>query len=129
MGTRFLSAILLFVLAITGCRKDDMQRVNCDTLQQAVIAGNPDQVEIEINKILSALPAGADSEENLKILTTAISTQCKIISVPVCFNCIETNPAQSEIRISVAVSGNQKNKIIDISYSEGRKYVFAGMHD
>ena len=130
MATRLLSAIIvLFLFATSGCRKDDMQRVDSEKLKQAVIAGDPDEVEIEINKILIALPANTDSEINFKNIAKAISDQSKIIAVPVCYNCIQTNPAQSEIKLSVSTSGSQKNKIIDISYSQNKKYVFVGMHD
>ena len=130
MATRFLSAIaLIFLLAATGCRKDVIEPVNSDKLQQAVIAGNPDVVEVEINKVLSGLPAVPDSNNNLKNITDAISSQGKVSAVALCYNCIDTYPAQSEIKIAVAFAGGVKEKIIDISYSENKKYFFAGMHD
>jgi len=130
MAIRFFSAIIIaFFFAATGCRKDDMQRVDCDKLQQAIIAGNPDETEIELTKIFSTLPAGPDTDENLNNLTKTISAQCNINAVVLCHSCIKTNPVESEIKLSVIYSGTQKDKIIDISYAENKKYVVVGMHD
>ncbi|MEJ0102037.1 MAG: hypothetical protein WDO19_05505 [Bacteroidota bacterium] len=130
MATRFFSAIIImFFFAATGCRKDDIQRVNCEKLQQAIIAGNPYETEIELTKIFSSLPPGPDTDENFKSLTKAVSAQCNINAVVLCHSCIKTNPVESEIKLSFTHAGTQKHKIIDISYSENKKYVVVGMHD
>ena len=106
-----------------------MQSVNCEKLNQAILAGNPDETEIELTKIFSGLPAGLDTDENFNNLTRAISSQCNINAVVLCHSCIETNPVESEIKLSITYPGTQKDKIIDISYSENKKYVVVGMHD
>jgi hypothetical protein len=129
MVTRFLPFILGFlIVTAASCQKDEMQPANCDKLQQAILAGNPNEVEIEINRISESLAATPDSQAGLDELNKAISAQCKVGAVTFCYNCIETLPAQSEIKISVSGGGTQKNKIIDIIRS-GDKFVFAGMHD
>jgi hypothetical protein len=129
MATRLVSFILgIFLIATTSCSKDDMQPANCDKLQQSILAGNPNEVETEINRICGSLTASPDSHESLEALTSKISSQCKVTAVALCYNCIYTLPAQSEIKISVANAGIQKDKIIDITRS-GDKFIFAGMHD
>ena len=117
------------LLIATGCRKDDMQSVNCEKLQQAILAGNPYETETELNKIFSALPEGPDSDENFKSMTDAVSVRCNINAVALCHSCIETNPVESEIKLSFTYAGTQKHKVIDISYAENKKYVVVGMHD
>ena len=129
MATRLLSfTLILFALVALGCRKDEMQKANCDKLQQAILAGNPDEVETEINRICESLTTSTDSEASLDNLSKAISTQCKVNAVTLCYNCIETLPEQSEIKISIVTPGSQKDKIIDIIRSSDR-FVFAGMHN
>lgn len=123
----YLPAILLF-LAISACTKDDMQPASSDKLQRAVLAGNPDEVETEINKVCASMPAPDDSENALNELSKAILAQCDVSASVVCYNCISTLPAQSEIKISVNYQGLKKDKIIDITRSANR-FVFAGMHD
>ena len=126
---RLLSFILVFfIIAAAGCRKDEMQPANCDKLQQSILAGNPNEVETEINRICGSLTNSTDSRESLEALADKISSQCKVSAVTICYNCIYTLPAQSEIKISVSGAGTQKDKIIDITRS-GDKFVFAGMHD
>jgi len=105
-----------------------MQKANCDKLQQAILAGNPDEVETEINRICESLTTSTDSEASLDNLSKAISTQCKVNAVTLCYNCIETLPEQSEIKISIVTPGSRKDKIIDIIRS-GDRFVFAGMHN
>lgn len=128
MNNRLYFPAILLLLAITACTKDDMQPASSDKLQLAILAGNPDNVETEINKVCSSLTAGTDSENLLNELSKAILSQCKVNAVVLCYNCISTMPAQSEIKISVNYHGLQKDKIIDITRS-GNKYIFAGMHD
>lgn len=129
MATRYLSLIpVLLIIVAASCRKDEMQAANCDNLQRAIFAGKPDEVETEINRICSSLINAPDSHEGLKALTDKISSQCKVNANTLCYDCINTLPAQSEIRISVIDVDLQKDKIIDIIRS-GDKFVFAGMHD
>jgi hypothetical protein len=129
MSNRGYRILILFsLLAIAGCTKDKLQPVNSDKLQKAILAGNPDEAEAEINKVCATLPEGADSELTIQSLTRAISVQCRLTAVVLCHNCIATRPAQSEIKISVNYQGLLKDKIIDITRM-GNKYIFAGMHD
>ncbi|MGC4034573.1 MAG: hypothetical protein QM764_01340 [Chitinophagaceae bacterium] len=129
MLARFISALFaLIVLSAVGCRKDDLSSPDCGKLQQAILAGNPDEVEAEINNICASLSASNDSEQSFNEITKAIGTQCKLNAVALCYNCIETLPAQSEIKITVQTSTGFKEKIIDITRS-GNHFIFAGMHD
>lgn len=129
MTARFLFMGLVFLsLVAFGCKKDEMLPADCGKLQEAILAGNPDDVETEINRICSSLINAPDSHEGLKALTDKISSECKVSADTLCYDCIKTLPAQSEIRISVIAVDLQKDKIIDIIRS-GDKFVFAGMHD
>ena len=123
----YLPAIVL-LLTFTACTKDDVQPASSDKLQRAILAGNPDAVEAEINKVCASITAVTGSANELDHLNNAIISQCKVNAVVLCHDCIFTLPAQSEIRISVNYQGLQKEKIIDITRS-GNRFVFAGMHD
>jgi len=123
----FLPAIVL-VFAFTACSKDHLQKANSDKLQRAILAGNPDEVETEINKVCASVAAVSDSENALFDLSSAISAPCQVSTVVLCYSCIQTLPAQSEIKISVNYQGLKKDKIIDITRS-GNRFVFAGIHD
>ena len=127
---RFFSIIIsIFLLITISCSKEHLQRPDCSNLKNALLEGKPDEAENEINKICSALTDIENSRQDLNRLATAISGQCQVSAAVLCYDCINTNPAQSEIRISVTFPGGQKDKIIDISYSEDNKFLFVGMHD
>ncbi len=130
MLTRFFSIVIfIFLLFAAGCSKEHLQSPDCNKLKDAILAGNPDEVENEINKACATLPDPNDSKNDLTRLAATISGQCNINAVVLCYNCIYTSPAQSEIKISISSAGIQKDKIIDISFTSDNKFVFAGMHD
>jgi len=128
MNNRLYLPAILLLLTFSACTKDDMQPANGDKLQRAILAGNPDDVETEINKVCASISQSADSENALNDLSNAIISQCKVNAAILCYNCISTLPAQSEIKISINYQGFQKNKVIDITKS-GNRFLFAGMHD
>jgi hypothetical protein len=106
-----------------------MQQADSNKLKAAILAGKPDDVETEINKVCASLSnSSSNSDYALTELSNAILVQCKLNASVLCYNCISTLPAQSELKIAVSYQGIQKVKIIDISRS-GNRLVFAGMHD
>lgn len=123
-----LFGMVQFIVVISGCSKDRDQSGDCNKLQQAIVSGNPDEVETEINKICVSLTGVEDSRQGLETLTNKISSFCNINAEALCYNCIYTMPGQSEIMLSFMNAGVQKNKIIDIIYSDN-KFSFRGMHN
>src|SRR5438128_12370196 len=103
MINRLYLPAILFLLAVSACRKDDMQTVSTDKLQKAILAGNPDEVETQINNVCtsSQMHVTNNSEESLNQLAESISNAFKVDAAVVCYNCIKTLPEESEIKISV----------------------------
>jgi hypothetical protein len=127
---RFLVILFpLLMLIEAGCRKENLQSPDPERFKQAILTGNPSDAEREINKVCAGLQVSSDSKADLTRLAAAISSQFSIRTTVLCHECIYTFPAQSEIAVSVTSAGIQKDKIIDICYTGGNQFVFAGMHD
>jgi hypothetical protein len=127
---RYLVILFPFLLLIeAGCRKEYLQSPDPERFKQALLTGNPNDAEREINKVCARLQGSPDSKAGLTHLAAAISSQLSISTTVLCYDCIYTAPAQSEIALSVTSGGVQKVKIIDICFIAGNQFAFAGIHD
>lgn len=122
-----LTSFLLVTVTFVSCKKDNFTTTDCSILQQGIVTNEAALVKAEINKICNGLSAGT-AKENLQVLTEKISSRCKMNAVILCTECIYTNPAQSEIKISFSVSGTQYSQVLDI-ISDKKGLRFAGMHE
>ncbi|MBD0331498.1 MAG: hypothetical protein ICV66_02475 [Chitinophagaceae bacterium] len=110
---------------VPACSKDLSSR-NCEELKNAIIENNNDKVKSEVQKICSAW---VYSQQNLNFLADTISSQCDINAIVLCFECIDTLPPITELKLSFTVSGALKSKMIDVSYTSGNEIKVVAVHD
>ena len=111
-------------LLISGCKKNSDKGFDCDRFKQGVLADDKASVATALGGLLTSY-----SRENINQLAEAASRQCNINATVLCFDCIYTNTAQTEIKITFTQDGTTVDKVLDISYSSGNKMTIVGVHD
>lgn len=119
-----LAILLSFVWALFGCQKEDIGSADCYALRNGLIAKDAGLV----NKTLGHLSI-TYSKDNLEKLAEDISAQCDIAATVLCFECIKTNPPQTEVRFTFSHSGATVERIVDLSYTLDRKIQVVNVHD
>jgi len=123
------------LIAITGffllaaCKKEKIVTADCQQLQNGITTDNIEEVKTIINKFISNLSSQTYTEQNLNNLVNAIGQQCSATATLLCFDCIQTLPSQTEIRISYPGTGGPVEKTIDITYNTSNKMIFNNLHD
>lgn len=103
--------ILLSCLAAgTGCSKNDPTGNDCQELVAALAANDKNQVADELDHLLVSY-----SRANVERLALQVGSGCSISATLVCFDCIQTNPRASEIRLSFTHSNAAKVKFLEIA--------------
>lgn len=120
--------LLTYTLLFVSCKKERADS-NCERLQDGIVANNVDKVKAAVNKAISQLQSRDHTAGNLSSLATVLSSRCDATAEVLCFSCIYTNPAQSEIRVSINLGGTILTKVIDITDSVSNKMVFWNMHE
>jgi hypothetical protein len=136
-----LLTILSISILFTACSKkkdpvtDPAAVFDCQNFKIGITTDMSDMVGIEVNKLcLDLMPAATSSSDeygqaqNINILVQRLSAKCDITATLVCYSCIETLPAQSEIRISINQNGTAYNRILDISVTQQNMLIYNGMH-
>lgn len=116
--------ILIMTLLLSACKKEGDDGFDCSRFRQGVVANDKDKVAASLGGLLTSY-----SRENLNQLAGAVSSRCGINATVLCFDCVYTLPAQSELKISFTEGGTTIDKVLDISYSSGNKMRIVGMHD
>ncbi|MEI9810896.1 MAG: hypothetical protein WDO16_25140 [Bacteroidota bacterium] len=120
---------LFSVLVLVNCRKEKIVQADCRRLQNATSTADKDEAESVINKFINSLASQTYSPQNLNNLVSAIGQQCGASATLLCFDCIQTLPSQSEIRISYPGISGPVEKTIDITYTASNKMIFHNLHD
>ena len=134
MKNFILRILVLLPLLATGCDSENdvspEQSLNCSKLANALIANDSDKVEVEINQLLRDINGNSvkGQEENFQDLIKNFEACPSIEVTDSCFGCIFTNPAQSEIRVTVSGNNQETNKCIDLQHKDG-KLIFFKLHD
>ena len=118
---------LLLILALS-CTKHDLGS-DCIQLKNGVSNNNINDVSYSVNQFIAKLGSRAHTNQNLIALAQIISTNCSLDVEVLCYGCIYTLPAQSELKISFLESGNYVSKVIDISENSSGEMKFANMHE
>lgn len=126
MRNTFLMALM--VMIFLGCKKE-ITKQDCAKLKEAMAGNNISNTQAEITSFINRLSSNNYSEQNLTKLTEFIFNHCAINASLLCFDCIHTLPAQSEIRLSYTSGGSVISKTIDISQDQSNKIIFLNMHD
>lgn len=128
---RFLTIFLLGIIMISlnaGCKKES-EEANCQQFKNSIISADKEQVKTIISQYITALPSSNYTEQNLNALAGSVQQHCTMNALVLCFDCIQTLPSQTEIRISFLNGATTVEKTIDISYNSNNKMVFHNLHD
>jgi hypothetical protein len=120
---RLAALIIGFIAGVTACKKE-LNNSDCDGLRDGLLKNDVKLVTKNIGSLLSSY-----SEGNLDLLANEITDRCNIPATVDCFNCIETNPPQTEIIFSLVQQGGTVQKRLDISYTSNNKMVLLNVHD
>lgn len=109
------SAFLFFFIMQTGCKKDAME-CSYDTEFCAFVNSEEfNKTGTLIDIYLSSLKTKLSDEEKLVKLKLWLECKNCVEAVEIiCVSCIETNPPQSELRVTFIVKRKQIVKILDI---------------
>ena len=87
--------------------------VDCDLLKQGLAEKNISMITESLGELLKE----QYSNENLNQLAADISADCDVNATLKCFDCIKTNPPQSEMNISFAIGDPVRNFVLDVAPS------------
>ena len=106
---------------------------NCTSLASVLLENDSEKAGAEINAFLQQFKASPTNEDEygrsntLEALVEEINA-CPSLQVnSSCYNCIYTNPPQSEITVTVSDNGQEISRTFDLGYQDG-KLVFLRMH-
>ena len=127
MGKLVVIALILTTL-FNSCRKESLSS-NCQRLKDGIISEDLREVETAIANYISGLPNKGYTMSNVNKLCQRISSDCDVSVSLLCFDCIQTLPPQTEIRISFESDGTAKAMTIDLTYNAANEIIFRNMHD
>jgi hypothetical protein len=108
---------------LTACKKE-FDSSDCDKLKDGLLTNNTKLVTESIGSLLTSY-----SEANLDELANKITDKCNIPATADCFNCIKTNPPQTEMIFLLVEPGTTIQKKLDISYNSDNKMQLRNVHD
>ncbi|TDH26804.1 hypothetical protein EXU57_08310 [Segetibacter sp. 3557_3] len=120
---RQLLLMLCAGIILAGCSKKRLDTNDCEQLKTALATENLSMVKKELNGQLTAY-----SKENLTKLTATLLEKCNINAAPFCYDCIKTNPAQTEIQFSFAYQGTVVHCNVDFSKTSNNRMEVVGVH-
>ncbi len=116
--------VLASFLLLFGCKKEALTATGCELFLRGLASNNANVVRIALKPSMTAY-----SQENLNKLIAEIAKGCTITAASLCFDCVYTNPAQSEITFTFTYAGVSMQKIVDISRTLENKMKIVGVHD
>ena len=109
---------IMITFLLMGCQKEIKEiNAHCDLLQQGLADDNVTLVSEWFGDQLD-LPY---SEENLNHLAQSISESCDVTAALSCFDCVKTDPPQSEMQLSYVSNGNSITKTLDLTITADKK--------
>ena len=137
MKKQILYLLTISILTLVSCEKaDQINVIPCGDFSEALLDFNDEFVAdifIDLLQNTSPEPTIDDSlghEKNILWVIDEIDNSCETLEVSlVCYACIKTLPAQSEIKIAFESSGEQIIRIIDIITPAEGKLKFHRIHE
>lgn len=121
-------AIILLTLVLTSCKKEDVKCSDDTAFCSFIDKADYNNTSSVINKYLSGQGQKRSENEKLEQLRDWLNCKSCVSSAEIhCSSCIYTNPAQSELKISFIVNGQQVEKCLDIIMDEPLRV--GGYHD
>lgn len=118
--------LILFYLCI-GCNTSS-DVPPCEEFRKSILAKDTGQVKLQMLSYIDQLTSDEYNQANLKSLATLFKNQCGYSVGEICFNCIKTNPPQTELVLTIE-SNPVVHKTFDFIESDGGKIVLLTMHD
>ena len=135
--TSILIALTL-MLSSPACEDksiNEIEPVSCDKFLSAVLNFDSELLANEMAKLTKDLEPNSTStdklghKQNLNTLVQRINNQCDELTIEVlCYACIETNPAQSELLVHTDSLGNQITRVLDIFTPADDALKFGNIH-
>jgi hypothetical protein len=123
------------LIIITSCKKDTIEHPDCELLKTGLAELNENIVKNEIEKLTADLHPHPDPEDvigqmqNLRTLADRLGSYCSGLTISVlCYGCIYTFPAMSEILVEFEYEGTTKKVVIDIITSDKDILRYGGVH-
>lgn len=123
-----LGSILLFAIVLISCHKEVVKYSNEIEFCAFINAEEYNKTSSVIDKYLNGLNKGLSDTEKLELLKDWLkSKSCVIKAEILCNSCLETNPPQSEIRVTFLVQEQHLEKTLDIIMDKVLR--FGNFHD
>jgi len=116
--------MMVCIEVFSDCKKESLNSSHCDNLKEGLLMNDTKLVVKSIGTLLTFY-----SEGNLDDFANKITDRCSISATVDCFNCIKTNPPQTEIIFSFVQQGVTIQKKLDISYTPDNKMNILNVHD
>jgi hypothetical protein len=127
---KLLIPILMFSL-MAGCEKS--KEIKCEGLVTALETENVEMMKQLVSDLASDLdPKETDTDRDghynsyLEVINRL--NNCGLNAVGICYGCIDTLPAMSEIRVSINTGTGSITRIIDLSRDASGRFVCKNMH-
>jgi hypothetical protein len=129
--------VLTTIFLAISCVKDKVDNIepNCISLQEGLLNNEVSSLNSQISILTQDLkphPTESDKEghlNNFTILITRLNKCEELNAMLSCYGCIETDPPQSEILITINSNGNQIQKVLDFTTSRDKILMFSGIHN
>lgn len=103
---------------------------DCEDLKNALTLNDEARIKSQMLIFVHDLPTQDYTVQNMNTLVTNLTNQCKVTIGSVCFDCIKTNPPETEIKIALIVNNSiAANKAFDFSRDSNGKIKLVGIHD
>ena len=122
------STIFLFAIVLTGCKKETVEEPNDIEFCGFVSAEEFNKTSTAIDKYLSGLNNNFSETKKLELFIDWLKAKSCVTNAEIlCVSCIDTNPPQSEIRVTFLVNGKTIEKTLDIIMD--KRLRFGNFHD
>jgi len=130
---RKLLFISLIAIAALSCEKGSEKR--CEELKGAVKTDDKETVKKIVTKLTYDLerkvtandPVG--HSENYQILIDRLNGECGVVASDLCYACVQTFPATSEIKLVIELGTHSIIRVLDITTNQAGKLVCSNMHE
>ena len=127
--------VLILLAGLVSCEKKDIENIDCEIFISALSAKYETAIKEEIEKLmvdLNPIPTDEDAighSGNIQTLIGRLNSDCDNYTASLlCYACIYTHPAQSEILIEFFYGGSKQEISILIHTPENDILRFAGVH-
>ncbi|MFN4312910.1 MAG: hypothetical protein ACK4E0_01360 [Chitinophagaceae bacterium] len=128
------ASIFLTCLLLAACSRDesDVNGFSCAELQAAVVSNDLAMMKRVVEPLMASLsrPSSFAHGQNQLETVAAFLNECASTEASLlCFECIYTLPAQSEILIKVQTGSGSLSKVVDISRDKNGVLRVVNIHD